>query len=141
MKEVLQMSYRGVKHINPRHDNEESRLKRQFSAAQFLENITSGATIINIDESSLYQTDTRSKTWAPIGKKAYLTKSRRLTSVSLIAAINNKGEFYFTINQGRNNSYTLLLFFVRLIRHLNHFGGNWRANTVFMLDNASYHKG
>ena len=103
--------------------------------------MTSGATIINIDESTLFQTDIRNKTWAPIGKKTYLTKSRRLLSANIVAATTSKGEFYFTLNQGRNNSYTLLLFFVRLIRHLNRFKGNWRANTVFMLDNASYHKG
>ena len=59
----------------------------------------------------------------------------------MIAATTSNGEFYFSINQGRNNSYTLLLFFCRLIRHFNRFKGDWRSKTVFMLDNASYHKG
>ena len=29
---------------------------------------------------------------------------------------------------------------MRLIKHLNRFEGNWRPRTVFLLDNASYHK-
>jgi DDE superfamily endonuclease len=140
MKEELGLSYKGIKNINPLFDSPEAKLQRQFAASQFLINMTSGHTIINIDESSLYETDTRRKTWAPRSKKKFLTKSRRLTSVSMIAAISNKGEFYFSINQGRNNSYTLLLFLIRLIKHFNRFKRNWRATTIFMLDNASYHK-
>ena len=33
------------------------------------------------------------------------------------------------------------MFFCRLIKHFNRFKRNWRSNTIFMLDNASYHKG
>ena len=141
MKEKLDLTYKGVKNINPRYDEPESKLQRQYAASQYLRNMSSGQVIVNIDESSLFETDTRNRTWSTRGKKKFLTRSRRLTSVSLIAAITSNGEYYFSINQGRNNSYTLLLFFCRLIKHFNRFKRNWRSNTIFMLDNASYHKG
>ena len=100
----------------------------------------SGFTIINIDESSLFSTDNRKKSWGYSNKPLVLSKARRLTSANIIAATTNKGEFYFCLNQGKNNSLTLLHFLVRLVRHFNLFKPGWRANTVFMLDNASYHK-
>ena len=96
--------------------------------------------IINIDESTLYATDTRKKSWGTPGKGLFLGNAQRLTSVNMVAAISSDGEYYFTINQGRNNGYTLLLFLVRLVRHLNRFKPNWRSKTVFLLDNASYHR-
>ena len=105
MKEKLDLTYKGVKNINPRYDEPESKLQRQYAASQYLRNMSSGQVIVNIDESSLFETDTRNRTWSTRGKKKFLTRSRRLTSVSLIAAITSNGEYYFSINQGRNNSY------------------------------------
>ena len=64
----------------------------------------------------------------------------RLAKTNLIAAVTSDGEFYFTINCGKNNSRTVLLFLIKLVRHLTSQDLNWRENTVIMLDNAQYHR-
>jgi hypothetical protein len=60
--------------------------------------------------------------------------------VSLILGVTNRGEVFFTCNHGRNNSTTLQLFFSQLVSFLDSYDTLWRADTVVMLDNASYHK-
>jgi transposase len=134
------MKYRNVRPVGHRYLYTESILQRQFAAATFIRNLSSGINIINIDESSLRSTDNRKKSWGYLNKPLILSSARRLVSANIIAAISSNGEFYFTLNSGRNNSLTLLHFFVRLVRHFNLFRPRWRENTVFMLDNASYHK-
>jgi hypothetical protein len=63
-----------------------------------------GLRIINIDESLIHSTDVRKKGWGDKRKKTYTSVSRRLSSVSIIGGIASSGEFYFTLNQGKNNS-------------------------------------
>ena len=96
--------------------------------------MSAGINIINIDESTLYSTDNRKFSWGSKNKRLFLSRARRLFSASSISATTSKGEFYFTLSQGKNNSYTLLLFVIKLVRHLNMFKKDWRYNTVFMLD-------
>ena len=44
------------------------------------------------------------------------------------------------MNQGKTNSITFLLFIVKLCQHLTAIDKNWRTNTIFMIDNAAYHR-
>ena len=60
--------------------------------------------------------------------------------LNIIAAVSNFGELFFTINRGKNNANTFLLFVLKLCQHLNFKSRYWRDNTVIMLDNASYHR-
>jgi len=97
-------------------------------------------TLVNIDESTIQWTFARRMGWVPLKRKGFYLTPRRLNAIGIIAALSSQGEFYFTITRGRNNSHTLLLFLVNLVKHFNRFKPNWRANTVFMLDNAQYHR-
>lgn len=58
----------------------------------------------------------------------------------MIAAVSNRGEFYFTINHGTNNGHTFLFFLMTVAKHLEKKDSNWRESTVIMIDNASYHR-
>jgi hypothetical protein len=58
----------------------------------------------------------------------------------MIAAVSSMGEFFFTVNQGKNTSATFLLFLFKLCQHLDSKNRYWRDDTVFMFDNAPYHK-
>jgi len=58
----------------------------------------------------------------------------------MIAAASSDGKLMFTINSGRNNSSTFLLFLIKLSDHLDQVNPNWRQNTIIMVDNAPYHR-
>jgi hypothetical protein len=75
-----------------------------MSAAYFIEYMTKGKTIINIDESVLNKTDERQYGWMQPGKCNMVTTMQRLRSLSIIAAVSSQGKFMFTINSGKNNS-------------------------------------
>ena len=46
----------------------------------------------------------------------------------------------YTINSGKNNSSTFVLFLIKLSEHLNNVDANWRETTIIMIDNAPYHR-
>ena len=57
----------------------------------------------------------------------------------MIAALDNRGKLYASLLQANSDSDTMQLFFTDLILTLDAEDRNWRANTVLMMDNASYH--
>ena len=60
--------------------------------------------------------------------------------MSIIGGVSNKGDFYYTLNLGINNSEKLWYFLLKLSRCLNRSDNNWRLKTIIMLDNAPYHR-
>lgn len=97
--------------------------------------------IINIDESNITLTDYRKRGWLIKGVRTKATLPRRPSSLNIIAGISNFGDLFYTINKGKNNSQTFLLFMLKLCEHLNFRDKNWRSNSLILLDNAGYHKG
>ena len=69
-----------------------------------------------------------------------VTTMQRLRSLSLIAAVSSEGKFMFTVNSGKNNSNTFMLFLIKLSNYLDSVNPKWRQNTVIMVDNAPYHR-
>ena len=65
---------------------------------------------------------------------------QRLRSLSIIAAVSSEGKFMFTINSGKNNINTFMLFLVKLSNYLDGSKPKWRQNTIIMIDNAPYHR-
>ena len=63
-----------------------------------------------------------------------------MRSLSIIAAVTSEGRFMFTINSGKNNSNTFMLFLIKLSNYLDSVNGKWRSNTIIMIDNAPYHR-
>lgn len=66
--------------------------------------------------------------------------SQRLNKVSIIGSVSNKGDFYYTINLGTNNSERFWYYLLKLCNRLNLQDRNWRLKTVIVLDNAPYHR-
>ena len=69
-----------------------------------------------------------------------VTTMQRLRSLSIIAAVSSLGKFMFTINSGKNNSNTFMLFLIKLSNYSDDTKPNWRQNTIIMIDNAPYHR-
>ena len=106
----------------------------------FVKFMCQGLTIINVDESVIKYTDHRKRGWVKKGVMNQTTTASRLEGVNIIAALSNKGQFYYTVNVGKTNSVTFGYFLAKLCDHLDADKENWRHDTVIILDNASYHR-
>jgi transposase len=60
--------------------------------------------------------------------------------VNIIAAIGSSGERMYSINKGKTNAITFLLFIVKLLSSLDQEDSNWRSNSLLLIDNAPYHR-
>ena len=89
-----------------------------MAAANIIEYLTAGKRIINIDESSLSATDNRRRSWVGFGVKNITSHSQRLNQVNMIAAVSSRSDFFFTLNVGKTNSKTFLLFMVKMVAYL-----------------------
>ena len=119
LKQELQLVYKKIKPITFAHNNLPAKLQRQYAGAQYISLLAEGKTIINIDESTLDSTDTRKRGWCSKGRHNMMTHMQRLASINIIAGVSSNGDFLYTINQGRNNSQTVILFLSKLCQHLN----------------------
>jgi hypothetical protein len=140
LKEEVGLSYRKVKAVNLAHNKMQAKLQRQLAASYYIEYLVQGKRIINIDESVLNKTDERERGWCRPGKNNMVTTMQRLRSLSLIAAVSSDGQLMFTVNSGKNNSITFILFLIKLSNYLDETSPNWRQNTILIVDNAPYHR-
>jgi len=65
-----------------------------------------------------------------------VTQNTRLYCINIIAAISSYGEFFYTVNQGKTNSYTFVYFLMKLVDHMNNVDERWKENSLLMIDNA-----
>ena len=129
-----------AKYVPLRVDTQDSLLQRQFSAAKYIEFLSSGARIINIDETVLNKTFSRGKGLCFPKERLYLTGSERICEANLIAGVSSHGDAYLSLNVGPNNSLTIALYMVSLVKQLDSEDRHWRESTLIVLDNATYHK-
>ena len=60
--------------------------------------------------------------------------------MNIIAGISNNNDLFYTFNKGKTNSNTFLLFITKVCNYLSSVNLKWRDNTLFMIDNAGYHR-
>ena len=110
LKNELSLRYKKTDPITFRHNLHDSKLKRQYTAKWYIKFFAEGKRVINVDESVLNQTDKRRRGWFAKGQKNFVSHLERLARINIIAAVSSWGDFYFTINSGKSNSQTVLLF-------------------------------
>ena len=59
--------------------------------------------------------------------------------ISMIVAIDTRGEVFFSLSQSNTNSLTMGLFFKELADILDQSRPNWRVSHAIVIDNAPYH--
>ena len=69
-----------------------------------------------------------------------MLRSDRLNNVNIIAAVSNRGDFFYTLNIGYTDSQTFFYFILKLEQALSAQDSHWRDDTVIVLDNAAYHR-
>ena len=58
----------------------------------------------------------------------------------MIAAVDNRGKIYTSLTQFNTDGDVMLMFISRLAMVLSQEDPEWRKNTIWLLDNAAYHK-
>ena len=117
-----------------------NKCRRQTASLELINNLYQGKTVINIDESIINCTDSRSRSWLPKVSKYMMTNSMKMAQLSIILGTASDGQIYFTLNRGYHNQHTMIIFLKKLIKVLDGKDSNWRSKTVLMLDNAPYHR-
>ena len=97
--------------------------------------------ILNYDEATLQDTRFDARAWSTKGTLALATRKIVNPRVSMIAIVDNFSAIYYSFMQGNSDVQTTKMMLLRLVEILDLEDKNWRANTILLLDNASYHKG
>jgi hypothetical protein len=59
--------------------------------------------------------------------------------ITMIAALDSRGEIYISLLQANSDSETMQMFMKELIKRLDLEDKRWRSNTVLVWDGAGYH--
>lgn len=54
--------------------------------------------------------------------------------------MNNHGDAYLCLSQSKTDSQKVMLFFEHFFKKLDSDQPDWKENSIFLMDNASYHK-
>jgi hypothetical protein len=111
LKLKLGYRYKRISAVTTNMNSDKCKEDRRRAAAEYIINLSQPHhVIINIDESILRTTYDPKYCWQRKGTHTMVTGGQRMNQVSLIMAVSNKGDIYFTLNRGMNNGITVLLF-------------------------------
>ena len=96
--------------------------------------------IINIDETWLNETSYLRRTWAPRDGMSNTLTWTVAPRLSMIAALDTSGRVWFSLSHANTDSNLTALFLHHLVTALDREEPGWREDTVFLWDNAPYHK-
>jgi hypothetical protein len=134
------LSFKKVRQKLPNSENVRSKVLRYKCAKKYLEILREGKTIINIDETALVDFSYSGKSWSPKGELLSVSRKIANTRISLVAAIDNFGELFYSVKQSNSNTESTLVMLSQLVRILDNRSPSWRNDRVVMLDNATYHR-
>ena len=95
---------------------------------------------MNIDETWINETSHIRKTWAPKDGSGNVKLNAVTPRLSMIAALDTEGRVWFSLSHANTDSNTMTVFLHYLTKTLDSEIPDWRDNTIFLLDNASYHR-
>jgi len=134
------MRYRVIKRVAYLGNTQRCLVMRMLYAKKMFTLLEQGARIINIDETWLPHLDFRTKKWRQRGQNNTSAVKPLSHRVNMIAALDTDGRLYLSLTQQNTDSDVMLMFLSRLAQILSQENKEWRSNTYFLLDNASYHK-
>ena len=78
--------------------------------------------------------------WSPAGAPATATLKTVSPRLAFIAALDTDGRIFYSLTHANTDSDIIIMFVSNLCRKLDAELGEWKSNTVFLLDNATYHQ-
>ena len=108
-------------------------------AIKLLDLIKQGKRIINVDQTPVGDSVFVTKGW--MGKSEKLSTHTHFIKprITMQCAIGDHGELFFALMQANSNVRTMELFMTHLCWKLDKLRADWRRDTVFQLDGASWH--
>ena len=135
------LCYRRIKRISPYGNTERNRVLRFLYAKEMLKLYNEGKHIINIDESWLAVSDYQHFAWFAKGREHSMRDQTLKCKINIIVAVSNRGHSWLAQTYVNTNEEVMQLFITHLAEALTQMMGNeWRDDTVFLLDGASYHR-
>ena len=98
-----------------------------------------GKRIINVDETWLNETSFVRKVWACGDGQGNIKLNAVTPRLSMIAAIDTNGKVWFSLSHANTDCDVMAVFFQHLVQALDLDEPGWQDNTIFLLDNATYH--
>lgn len=90
LQKDLRFSYKRVHEINQNFYSENHVYARQYTALVYINCNLAGLDIVNIDESGFSLSMREQYSYAPIGKKAYISAHTKTRNISLLLAVSKK---------------------------------------------------
>ena len=106
---------------------------------KLLELLQDGKRILNIDESWLTSTNFKRCKWRQHGSTNSMPAKTVSHRIAVIAAMDTEGDVYVALNQVNTDIPVMKLYISKLAIQLDSDRPQWRNDTVFLLDGASYH--
>jgi hypothetical protein len=119
LKQDLKMKYKKIKRVPFSGNSDRNLILRQQLAIKMIELFQQDIEIINIDETWISQTDFRRRKWKVSGTTNSLPNPLVNPRISLIVALSNRGDMYFTVSQGNTNLESFKIFMVYLMKKLD----------------------
>ena len=113
------MKNKKIKRVPFSGNSDRNLILRQQFAIKMIELFQQDIEIINIDETWISQTDFRRRKWKVSGTTNSLPNPLVNPRISLIVALSNRGDMYFTVSQGNTNLESFKIFMVYLMKKLD----------------------
>ena len=140
LKQDYGMSYRLMKKAAYQGNSQRCLVTRMLYAKKMLSLLEEGKRIINIDETWLPHLDFRNRKWRQRGQPNTMSTKSLTPKVNMIAALDTSGGLYLSLTQQNTDTDVMLMFMSRLANVLSQEDKDWRVDTYWLLDNASYHR-
>ena len=95
-----------------------------------------GKRILNIDQTPLVDSNLSERAWMASDSKYSKPLHNIDPRITMMLAIDNFGEIYYTLMQANSNDTTMELFLFHLVKLLDQKQSTWRKDYIIMLDGA-----
>jgi hypothetical protein len=133
------MRYSKIINVAVHANSDRCRIQRQQCAIELLKAFKNNKRIIQIDETWVDSCDYRRRSWQVKGVSNTIPVKKIRPRISMIVAVDNRGEILFSLLQANSDSDIMELFLKELILKLDLGDRKWRSDTVLVWDGAPYH--
>jgi hypothetical protein len=131
MRLRFRMRFRRVVKTAFQANSDRALVIRQQYALMMFKLLDEGYRIINVDESSISESDGRRMKWRYYQQTNGVREKGISPSLSLIAAISSDGDAWMSLSQINTDSDAFVLFMQGLIAKLSKDDPNFREKTIF----------
>ena len=133
------MGWRRIEKVSPQQNSERNLVLRQQWALTYCQLVSQKKNLLNVDESWVDLMDYRQMSWSVRGQPNNVPAKAVAPRLSLILGIDSLGNMYASLTQVNTDTKIMCMFIRELVKVLDRERPQWRADTVLVLDNATYH--